>query len=106
MNREEILQASRAENQNRDLAEIEYAKAGIRAGWFVTVCLAAAVGLVNSLVFGRGFPEMLFVVCAGLSTVFFCKYAKTKKKHELVVALCYGIGALGWMAAWITQLVK
>jgi len=106
MNREEILQASKAENRNRDLAEIEYAKAGIWAGWFVTVCLAVAVGLINSYVYGRGFYEMLFVVCTGLSTVFFRKYAKTGKRHELFVALAYGIGAVGWMAGWIIQLVK
>ena len=106
MNREEILQASKEENKNKDIAEIEFAKAGIRIGWLVTVCLAVIVGLINTHVYGRGFNEMLFVVCAGLSTVFFSKYAKTRKRHELFVALAYGIGALGWMAGWIIQLTQ
>lgn len=106
MNREEILQASQKENKNKDLAEIEFAKAGIRIGWLVTVCLAVIVGLINNHVYGRGMNEMLFVVCAGLATVFFSKFAKAHKNHELFVAIAYAIGAIGWMVGWIIQLVK
>lgn len=106
MNREEILQASKEENRNRDIAEIENAKAGIRIGWIVTVCLVVIVGLINNHVYGRGFNEMLFVVCAGLATVFFSKFAKTRKRHELFVALAYTIGAIGWLVGWIIQLTQ
>ena len=41
MNKEEILERSRVENQNKDIADIEMSKSGIRAGWIVTVCFSA-----------------------------------------------------------------
>ena len=35
MNKDEILEKSRIENQNKDIADIEISKSGIRAGWIV-----------------------------------------------------------------------
>ena len=46
MDKEEILEKSRIENQNKDVANIEISKSGLRAGWIVTVCLAALVAVL------------------------------------------------------------
>jgi len=43
---------------------------------------------------------------AGLSVVFFCKYAKLKKRHELIVAIIYGIAAIAWFFAWMIQIMN
>lgn len=106
MNKEEILEKSRIENQNKDVADIEISKSGIRAGWIVTVCLAALVTVFDGVYFGRPAYEILFAVMAGLAVVFFCKYAKLKKIHELIVAICYSIGSLGFFAGWIMQIMN
>lgn len=106
MNRDEILRASKEENKNRDIADIEFSKDGIRIAWIVTVCLAVIAGLVDHHVYGRGFPEMLFVVSAGLTIVFFSKYTKMKKRHELFVTIAYGIATVCWLVAWIIQLTS
>ncbi len=106
MNKEEILAISQNENKGKDVADVELSKTGIRAGWIVTVCLALAAAVIDGLVFGRAAFEVLFAVMSGLSVVFFCKYAKRKKTHELIVALCYSVAAAAWLCAWIFQLVK
>lgn len=105
MNREEILEKSRVENQNKDIADIEASKSAIRAGWIVTVFLAAAATVIDAVVFGRAAYEILFAVLAGLAVVFFCKYAKLKKKHELFVAVIYSIASLAWLLDWILQMI-
>lgn len=106
MNKDDILKISRVENQNRDIADIEISKLGIRAGWIVTVCLAAMAVVLDGIFFERPAYEILFAVMAGLSVVFFCKYAKLKKRHELIVAIIYGIAAIAWFFAWMIQIMN
>ena len=106
MNKDEIIEKSRIENQNKDIADIEISKSGIRAGWIVTVCLAAIIAILDGMLFGRTAYEILFAVMAGLAVVFFCKYAKLKKIHELIAAICYSIGSLGFLAGWIMQIMS
>ncbi len=104
MKREEILARSQNENKGKDIADMELAKAGIRAGWIVTVCLALAAAVIDGIVFGRAAFEVLFAVMSGLAVVFFCKYAKRKKTHELIVALCYTVASVAWLVAWLLQM--
>ena len=33
-------------------------------------------------------------------------YAKLKKLHELIVAICYSIGSLGFLISWIMQIMN
>ena len=106
MNKEEILERSRVENQNKDIADIEMSKSGIRAGWIVTVCFAALVTVLDGVFFSRPAFEILFAVMAGLAVVFFCKYARMKKTHELVVAICYSIASVGFLIGWIIHIVN
>ena len=106
MNKDEILEKSRIENQNKDIVDIEISKSGIRAGWIVTVCLAALVTVLDGLFYGRPAYEILFAVMAGLAVVFFCKYAKLKKTNELLVAICYSIGSVGFLMGWIMQIMN
>lgn len=106
MDKDEILEKSRIENQNKDVADIETSKSGIRAGWIVTVCLAALVAVLDGVFFGRPAYEILFATMAGLAVVFFCKYAKLKKLHELIVAICYSIGSIGFLIGWIMRIMN
>ena len=106
MNRDEILEKSRIENQSKDIADIEISKTGIRAGWIVTVCIAAIVTVLDGVLFGRPAYEILFAVMAGLAVVFFCKYARMKKIHELIVAICYSVGSFCFLIGWMIQIVN
>ena len=106
MHKEEILEKSRIENQNKDIADIEISKSGIRSGWIVTVCLAALATVFDGVFFGRPAYEILSAVMAGLAVVFFCKYARLKKTHELFAAICYSIGSFGFLIGWILQIMN
>ena len=104
MNKEEILAISQNENKGKDVADVELSKTGIRAGWIVTVCLAVAAAVIDGAVFGRPAFELLFAVMTGLAVVFFWKYAKAKKPHELIIALCYSVASAAWLIAWLLQM--
>lgn len=106
MNDEEILEKSQMENRGRDVADIEISKSGIRAGWIVTVFLTIFAGVVDYMAFGRLCYELLFAVMAGLSVVFVCKYLNLRKKHELAVAICYGVSSVAWLFAWVLQITN
>ena len=106
MNRDEILQKSRLENQGRDIADIEISKNGIRAGWLVVICLTMVVCIVDYLAFGRMCFELLFAVSAGLMVIFAYKYFRLRKRHEMLGFICYGVASICWLIAWILQIVS
>ena len=106
MTREEILEKSQIEHRGKDIAEIEVSKNAFRAGWIVVIVLSAIVSVVDGIVFGRPAFELLFAECVSLAIVFFYKYAKLRKRHELIVAILYALGAAGFFAGWILQLAN
>ena len=106
MTREEILKKSREENMGVDVADYEAAKAGIKYGWMVGVVLSCIFVVVDGILLSRIPVEMLSAVLAGLSTVFFSKYAQMKKRHELIIALLYGVASLCFFVSWIIQIIR
>ncbi len=104
MTREEILKKSQFENKGKDVADIETSKNAFRAGWIVIIVLSAVVSVVDGIIFGRAAFELLFAECASLAVVFFYKYAKLRKKHELIVAILYCAAAIGFFVGWILQI--
>ena len=106
MTREEVLKKSREENMGMDVAEAEAAKSGIKYGWMVTVFLSCIFVIVDGIIFSRIPSEMLSAVLSGLCTVFLSKYVKTRKRHELIVAVLYGVASLCFFISWIIQISK
>ncbi len=104
MEREDILAMSRQENHGQDIAEIEVSRMSMQIGWITAVCLLAAVSVVDAIVFGRVNNQIFFAVMAGLSVVFFTKYLKLRKKHELYIAVVYAVAAVLFFIAWVLQL--
>ena len=106
MTREEVLKKSREENMGMDVAEAEAAKSGIKYGWMVAVVLSCIFVVVDGILLSLVPVEMLSAVLAGLSTVFFSKYAQMKKRHELIIAILYGVASLCFFISWIIQIIK
>ncbi|MBR2123255.1 MAG: hypothetical protein IJ930_10090 [Lachnospiraceae bacterium] len=104
MERDDILAMSRQENHGQDIAEIEVSRMSMQLGWITAVCLLAAVSVVDAIVFGRVNNEVFFAVMASLSVVFFAKYLKLRKKHELYIAIIYAVAAVLFFIAWVLQL--
>ena len=106
MNREEILARSQQENRGQDVADLEVSKAGMKLGWIIVVCLLAFVSVVDAIVFERMNSEVFFAVLAATSAVFFSKYLKLRKRHELVIAVIEAVAAAAFLISWILQLVR
>ncbi|MBQ9647594.1 MAG: hypothetical protein IJV43_04435 [Oscillospiraceae bacterium] len=106
MNKEEILARSQRENRGQDIAEAEIVKSGAQIAWVIATCLASAACVVDAIVFSRACYEILFVLCAGSATEFAYKYRICKRKHELLVMICYLLASAAFMALWIAQIVR
>ena len=106
MEREEILNKAKQENKGKDLADKAAAKDGSFIAYIVGVCLLILVDTVNGFVLGyvnRGADFALFsMACAAFAV----KYAKLRKKHELIVAIWWGVLAVASLVVWVLQLAK
>jgi hypothetical protein len=104
MNREDILKQAQAENNGKDVADLDAQKKGAYFAYLIGICLIIAVDVIEGIVLHRiscGCNLAMFVMAF---TAFFTKYRVLSKKHELFVAAAYGIGAVVWAVLWILQL--
>ena len=106
MNKEKILESSRRENKNRDLAEMEAtAQAGNIAGR-----VGAAVCVVLTLIF-RIFTKTYFlspwvVYFSILTTHNLVRYTKLKRKSDLILAILCLAMCLTFLVLFILRLVE
>ena len=104
MNREDILKQAQAENHGKDVADLDAQKRGAYFAYLIGICLIIIVDIVEGIVLHRisfGCNMAMFVMAF---IAFFTKYRVLGKKHELFVALAYGVGAAVWTVLWILQL--
>lgn len=106
MNKEELLKKAQAENNGKDYADIEAQKSGTRAAYFIAVFLVIIVDLVNGFVLGYVNHGMDFVLFTMAFVAFLTKYLKLRKRHELIVAIWWGLLALMMLVLWILQLCR
>ena len=106
MNREEILAKSKQENRGIDYVNLEVSKNSMQVGWLVLLLLLALAMVVNAVTQSKASYEIGFAMLTGCAVIFGYKYLKLHKKHELIFTVCYGLGAIGFLAGWIIQLLK
>ena len=104
MNKDQILSMAQNEGREKDLPDLEAQKSGAWIAYIIGVVLLIVVDTVNGLVLhyvNRGADFVLFsMACA----VFVTKYIRLRKRHELVVAIIWGVLAASMLVVWITQL--
>ena len=104
MNREDILARAQQEGKNQDLPDREAQRNGAWAAYIVGVVLLILVDTVNGFVLhyvNRGADFALFSMAF---VVFLIKYLRLRRRHELIVALIWGVLALSMLAVWVLQL--
>ncbi len=90
MNKEEILQASRNENQNKDIYELEVILKGQRIGGLISIGLAFTFMIVERVLLDIGMNYAYFaIVLSAVAGLWIYKAAKLKKKHEIFLALLW-----------------
>ncbi len=92
MNKEEILQASRNENRNKDIYELEVISKAQRIGGLIAVSVTFALIFVERVIqdIGMNYGYFLIILSAGTG-LWFYKAMKMKRKHEIVLAVLWAI---------------
>ncbi|MBQ9458516.1 MAG: hypothetical protein IJU66_01115 [Oscillospiraceae bacterium] len=90
MNKEDILQASRKENQNKDFYELEVISRAQRIGGLIAISIAFLLMLVERVVYDNGtnYAYFLMILSAGAG-LWIYKAIKLKRKHEIVFAVVW-----------------
>ena len=106
MDKEKILESSRKENKNRDLVELEVAaRAGHIAGR-VGAAVCVLLSLVVRLLTGSYLLSPWVVYFSILTTHTLVKYARLKRKTDLILGILYLAMCLTFLAFFILRLVE
>lgn len=105
MNKEEILARSREENKSKDIYEQEIIRHGQSIAIIVTMILAT-IFLVAQILTGGGINYGLYALafCPEM-VIFWLKWVKLRRRHELLMALIYTAFILALSASHIYNLV-
>ena len=104
MNKEEVLKMAQEENKGKDVADVEAQHKGAYKAYFVGIILIVLVNVVEGFVIGRiSYGGTMAIFAMGF-TAFLIKYMTLRKRHELFVALIYGLFTVMWLVLWILQL--
>ena len=91
MNKEEILEKSRAENKNKDIYEQEVLKQAGTSAVIVMMILATIFFAVQIFVGGGTNWGIWALIFSTNMTTFWVKYIKLRRKHELVMAIVHTV---------------
>ena len=90
MDKDEILKRSREENKDRDLVELEVLHRANNIALSVSMLICALISVLHAVF--RDSPDYaVWIVQFGiLSAVMLVKFAKLRRRHELLFGLLYG----------------
>lgn len=89
MNKEEILKASRKENKNKDLAEIEVMyQAGSHASR-VGALVCCLISLLSSMIAHTMLYSPWIIYFSIITTQWLVRFIKIKRKSDLVLAILF-----------------
>jgi hypothetical protein len=105
MEKDEILMKAQEENKGKDVADLDAQRKGAYIAYFVGLFLIIIWDVVEGIRFHHINYGGNMALCAMASTAFSVKYVNLKKRHELFVALVYGLAAVTFLVLWILQLI-
>ena len=103
MNKEEILEASRSENKNKDYAEIEIENKGVKLAALCTLILATVYFCLEIFVKGETNYGWYSIIALYSAIMYGYKGIKCKKKINIVSAVLWGILAVAFICINIKE---
>lgn len=92
MDKEQILQASRQENQNKDLFELEIAQKAQRVAGLIGICVAFGLMVLERAVLDLHTNYGYFLIILAASTgLWLYKSVKLKRRHEILLAALWSL---------------
>ena len=104
MKREEILQKAQDEGMGKDLPDLEAQKSGAHLSYIIGIPLLIVIDIVNAIVLHNTNRGADFALLTMVFLMFLVKYLRLRKRHELIVAIIWGVFALAMLVVWIMQL--
>ena len=104
MERNEILEKAQKENNGKDIADLEAQRKGAYIAYFVGLFLIIIWDVVEGILFHRVNFGGNLALAAMAFTAFLVKYLNLRKKHELFVAIVYGLLTVAFAVMWVLQL--
>ena len=106
MDKEEILAKSRAENNDRDFVEVEALDRANSISLNAGVLLCSLISVLHAI-FQNSVDYAVWTVMFGMmATGMLAKYAKLKKRHELVLGLGYGALSLFFFVFYLRRVLE
>ena len=92
MDKEEVLQASRNENQNKDIYELEVIGRGQRIGGLIALFVTFVLMLAERVILdiGTNYGYFCIIMSAGAG-LWIYKAVKLKRKHEILLAVLWAV---------------
>ncbi|MCQ2572884.1 MAG: DUF6442 family protein [Treponema sp.] len=105
MTKEEILEKSRNENQNKDIFDLEVQNLAAKISYYSAPVLCAIFSIIEFIVNKKFNFGYLLVLFGMFSVTFFVKFLKMHKKHELLVFISYLVLFILVLIVYIFQLL-
>ena len=95
MEKEDILRASRNENQNQDIYELEVISKAQRIGGLIGVSVAFVLMIVERVILDIGTNYGYFlIILSAAAGLWIYKAVRLKKKHEIFFAVLWSAFAI------------
>ena len=106
MDKDEILERSRKENKDMDLVELEVNNKANAVANLVGVMVCAALTLIHAFVRDGVDTSAWTVMFSVLSTIMLMKFAKLRRRYELVAGLCYLVSAICFFLNYLRHVLE
>lgn len=104
MNKEEILEASRNENKNKDYAEIEVENKAVKIAAISTLILSTIYFCLEIFIKGKTNYGWYSIIALYSAIVYGYKGISVKKKIYVVNAVLWGILAIAFIYLYIREM--
>ena len=105
MEKEEILEQAQKENKKKDLADLEATNIGCYWGACAGMILAGIFMVLSIVLTGKNNAGFMAVAFITEAFIFWVKFIKLHKKHELVIAILYSLMTIACVVMHIIMLV-
>jgi len=104
VNKEDILEKSRKENKNKDIAELEVIEQASNIAGRVGMLFCCVIAVLEVIFTGKPNLSTWAIYFSILATLMLVKYIKLHRKHELWITVLYIACFVGFFAAYILKL--
>ena len=106
MDKDEILKRSRKEHKDRDFVEMEALSNVSAIALSVGVILCILLSILHTI-FRDSLDYGAWTVLFGiLSTIMLMKFAKLRRRYELVAGLCYLVGGICFFLNYLRHVLE